>query len=160
MHEGEDIFGRRLSREVVRERVVDETTSEEFVCEQINETLDSFDGTVETLRITGGKLLSCGHVHQPGQKVARCDACSEKAGRTVYICEKCGVTCPITGQSLCLRCTKLGPDGRRYSPKGYKRAKRTGLFQTNQETSRAFLSQPVCVPGRSSSLLKRLLEWW
>lgn len=160
MHEGEDIFGRRLSREVVREQVVDETTGEEFVCEHISETLDRFDGAVESVRRTGGKLLACGHVHQPGQRMARCDACSKEAGQTVYVCEKCGVTCPVTGQSLCLRCTKLGPDGRRYSPKGFKQAKQMGLFRTNQEASPAFLSQPVCAPGRSRSLLKRLLEWW
>jgi hypothetical protein len=160
MHERDDLMGRILERRVYRESIGDESTGEEFTSEQSRETRETFDGSIETVESVNAKVLACGHVHLPEGVLARCDACSKEAGQTVYVCERCGVTCPVTGQSLCLRCTKLGPDGRRYSPKGYKHAKRMGLFQTNQETSPAFLSQTVCAPDRSRSLLKRLLEWW
>ena len=159
MHEGEDIFGRRLSREIVREQITDET-GDEFVCEHIIETVDRFDGAVESVQSTEGKLLACGHVHQPGHRMVRCDACSKRAGCTVFVCASCVERCACTGLHICPKCAKIGPDGRRYSPKGYKQARRMGLFDTPQAASPSCAARPVCAPARRSSLLGKLLEWW
>ena len=139
MHEGEDIFGRRLSREVVREQVVDETTGEEFVCEHISETLDRFDGAVESVRRTGGKLLACGHVHQPGQRMARCDACSKEAGQTVYVCEVWRRVLHKALSKVHEISPTVGGTARRVSSR-----QSNGTLPNEPEASPAFLSQPVC----------------
>ncbi len=154
MHDGEDIFGRRLSREVLSEKVSDESTGEEFVCEQSRETLETFGGAIEQVDSVNAKVLACGHLYRPGQRISRCDACSKKTGRSVYVCDSCVCMCYLTRLPICPKCAKIGPDGRLYSQTGFKQAERMGLFDTPQAAS------PVCAPARRSSLLGKLLEWW
>ena len=150
----------RLERNVVRERIVDGVSGEEFTSEQTVETVETHDGTIQTIQNANAKLLMCGHLHRPGQLAARCDACSKKAGHTVLVCKACAVTCPMTGQTLCLRCTKPGPDGRRYSPQGYKMAQAYGALQPEAGTAGGGAASPVCAPTRRNSLVSKLLEWW
>jgi hypothetical protein len=96
-------------------------------------------------------------VHHGGY-VARCNNCSNKAGHPVYICGTCAVTCPITGETLCRRCSKLGPDHRRYSPEGLQQAQKMGLFDHFQPQPPA--GSPRGPQSRSFSVLLRFLEWW
>ena len=51
----------------------------------------------ETLESTAPIILQCGHTHSLGQPILRCDTCSRKAGRTIVICAKCHVRCPMCG---------------------------------------------------------------
>jgi len=160
LRDDSSLCGRSLERRRIQERYVDARSGDEFTLEHLIETSESPDGPVETQEQVGVRVIDCNHLHRLGENIARCEGCSEKAGRPVYVCEKCAVTCPVTGQSLCLRCTKLGPDGRRYSPKGYKQAKKMGLF----DRPPAPVPQPpspVCMASRPKrNLVTRVLEWW
>ena len=166
MFDDSDIHGRRVERRVISDIVTDENWGEEYAARAILETTQTFGGTVETNEESGVTMLACGHPHRPGGYLARCERCSQKAKRPVYVCAHCSVTCPVTGQSLCLRCTRPGPDGRRYSPEGYQWAQRAGCFDATAAASSPTPSVPVCAPSRPvcapsrQGLLSRLLEWW
>lgn len=157
---GENAFGRHIERHVVRERVFDEFSGAEFANESMAETVESADGGIETLEHSDIRLLDCGHPHRPGQYVARCDGCSRNQRRPVLVCGQCAVTCPVTGESLCMRCTRPAPDGRRYSPQGHKQAERLGLFAAPRPVGAEQIPSPPCVPARRRGLIVRLLEWW
>ena len=159
MPEGtDDLVGPKVARRVVRDRILDEASGHEFHTEESIETASTFDGSEEEVENRVRQLLGCGHVHQVGGYVARCDSCSKKAGNPVYVCGLCAVTCPVTGETLCRRCSKLGPDLRRYSPEGLQRAQDMGLFDHFQP------QPPVGSPrgslSRISSVFRRFLEWW
>ena len=154
------LFGRRIERRVIRSRVLDEPSGVEQADEEVEEIQETLDGAIEGIQVPFTRQLVCGHPHRPGEYLARCEACSEKAKRPVYVCEKCAVTCPVTGQALCLRHTQLGPDGRRYSPEGHKQAGRMGLFAQPSLTQTMPVSGPLCTPSRLGRLVGKLLEWW
>ena len=168
MHERDDeVFGWSLSRDVSRDSMLDDQYATESVAESFKETKEWFDGRIDTVANAVARVLKCGHLHRLGDALVRCERCSSKAKRAVYVCERCGVTCPVTGQTLCLQCTELGPDGRRYSPRGYKRARRLGLFDLPTAELRAPSAHPaLCAPSRlgrrggGRGLLSCLLEWW
>lgn len=148
-----DLGGRRLEHHVRVDRILDVESGHEFGAEHATETSESFDGVVETVEYMTRRVLPCGHLHQIGQPLARCDACSANAGKPMFVCQSCSINCPVTGASLCVRCTCLGPDGRRYSPAGLKQAKKMGLFNS-PSASRAPAG------ARRKGWLARLLEWW
>ena len=151
----EDLFGRSIERRVKRHRVVDPKTGEEIVSSARMETSTGFDGAVEEIHEINLSMQDCGHVLKLGDTPTRCEGCSEREGRAVYVCQKCSVQCPVTGELLCVRCTVIAPDGRRYSLDGAKQAERAGWF----DKPRSQPSQPVCSPSRKS-LLDDLMEWW
>lgn len=154
----DDLGGGKVARRVIIERILDEVSGHEFHTEESIETAITFDGTEEEIQNHVRQLLGCGHVHQVAGYVARCKACSQKAGHPVYICGMCAVTCPVTGETLCHRCSKPGPDGRRYSPEGYKQAKSMALFAHSQPQPPA--DSPRSPRSRVFYLLRRFLEWW
>jgi len=144
-----DLGGRRVERHTRRDRVIDEESGHEFGAEHVTETSESFDGVIETVEHMTRRVLPCGHLHQIGQALARCDACSANAGKPMFVCQSCSIICPVTGASLCVRCTCLGPDGRRYSPAGLTQANKMGLFNS-----------PSAASAPRQGWLARLLEWW
>ncbi len=152
-----DLAGRRLERFIRRDRVIDEEFGHEFSAEVGSDSLVSFDGTVETVEHATRKLLPCNHLYQVGQSLAQCDACSKAKKRPVYVCrDSCSIVCPVTGSVLCLRCSRLGPDGRRYSPDGLKQAKKMGLFEPHSSRGTSLPS----INTRCRGLLSWLLNWW
>lgn len=153
-----DLGGRRIERHVRRERILNEASGHEFGAEHIIEVSETFEGILDTTEHMQRQALACGHVYQIGQNLSRCHSCSAKAGHPVYVCATCAVSCPVTGEALCLRCSKLGLDGRRYSPAGLKQAKEMGLFDQPQPTRPCEILPSAAPRGRS--LLRRLLEWW
>jgi len=169
-HDLEALFGRRVEEHVFRERIVEEGSGAEFSGEGSKVVSVRFDGVLEILERLNKTLLPCGHLHRPGDILVRCDACSRRAGgRPVLVCPECAFTCPVTGQTLCVRCGKLGPDGRRYSRRGYRRARRLGFFtlprivpppeQGPPATDVPSTAPPASYPARKG-FLRKLLEWW
>jgi hypothetical protein len=148
-----ELSGRRMERHVESEHIGD-GTGDELVTESVVDVTETFGGTAEHASRVDGALLSCGHVHRPGEYLARCDACSKKAKRTVYVCGECAFTCPVAGQSLCRRCGVPAPDGRYFSRKGLKVAKKQGWFDS--------AIPPMEPPPHTCrrGLLSWLLEWW
>ena len=146
-----DFVPKRLSRSVYIERTVDAETGAEEVSENTRDLVEGWDGTLETVSSREARAQACGHVWQPGQSLARCEMCSKKAGKTVFVCEACSVTCGMCGMSLCLRHTKPAPDGNRYCKKCHRKV----LRQLHSEQSGAKPS----LTGRTG-LLGRILEWW
>ncbi len=150
-----DLSGRRLERVIRRDHTIDEESGHEFTAEVGSETVVTFDGTVETVQHTVRKVLACRHLYEVGMPLVRCDSCTGKAGKPMYVCENCAIVCPVTGLVLCQRCSLLGPDHRRYSPDGLKQARKMGLFNTSSSSrSRDATAEPRC------GWLARLLEWW
>ena len=162
----DDIFGRRIERRVMGEIFRDDVFDTDFDSRQVAETIETSDGTLEVSSLSHGTMHTCGHAHRPGQDIVRCEASSQKARRAVYVCPRCAFTCPVSGQTLCLKCGRLGPDGRRYSPEGLKQAERMGFFDrpTRAPDAGPRFEQPstrvVCAPRRGKSLWQSLVEWW
>lgn len=150
----DDLFGRRLSRSVYVERVVDPETGAEFVSEDSRDLIEGWDGTLETLSSREARAQACGHVWRAGEPLARCDLCTRKAGRAVYVCEACSVLCGRCGRSLCLKHTKPAPDSRQYCKKCYRKA----LRQIRSE--QAVRQGSLAGSGMGRSWLSSLLEWW
>jgi hypothetical protein len=143
-----DVFGRRLSRSVYVERVVDSETGAELVSENSRDLVEGWDGTLETVSAREARRQACGHVWRAGEPLASCESCSRKAGQTVYVCEACSITCGRCGRSLCLRHTKPAPDGNRYCKRCYRKA----LRQLRSEGRGSITG--------GSSMLASFLEWW
>ncbi len=177
MHDDSELAGRRLSRDVLEERIHDETG--DFIRSRIvRERVESWDGVTETLESTAPIILQCGHTHSLGQPILRCDTCSRKAGRTIVICAKCHVRCPMCGKSVCLVHSRPGEDGQRYCS---KRCKRRGQKFFAKAPAKPTSSTPAVPPkspvspkasvetypmpvarstGSFSRFLGRVLEWW
>lgn len=149
--DGSDIFGKRLSRAVCVERTVDVITGAEEVSESSREVVEGWDGTLETVSMREARVLVCGHAWRSGEALARCELCSKEAGRTVYVCGACSVTCSGCGKTLCLKHTKPAPDGNRYCRKCYRIALRQ--LRTQRTAGRGTAS------GKAG-LVSRFLEWW
>ena len=153
----DDLVGRRLERKVVRDRYVDLATGDEFIQQSINDVCRGVDGSIESVDGNEILVLSCGHALAPGHHpIVRCSSCSQASGFPVYVCPNCAITCPVTGAVLCMSCSTLAPDGKRYSAPGLKQAMQRGLFDGSK------LSRPRNVFGvnRLTRFLQRLLEWW
>ena len=148
---GSDIFGKRLSRAVYVERTVDVITGEEEVSESSREVVEGWDGTLETVSMREARVLVCGHAWRSGEALARCELCSKKAGRTVYVCGACHVTCSGCGKALCQQHTSAAPDGRRYCARCLRKALRQ--LRAQRAAGRGTAS------GKAG-LLSRFLEWW
>lgn len=149
-HKLPNLAGNRISRRVRSDRVVDELGNT-FGSEESIEVSETFDGVEEQREHVVRQLLACGHVHEVGAPLVKCDSCSAKAGRPAFVCESCAVTSPLSGQGICVRCSIMAPDCRRYSPKDFKRAKKMGLFDKPQNFS-------ICTPSRGG-LLTRSIAW-
>lgn len=162
MHSEDDAYKRRLERHVRRSRFLDPETGDELTCEQVSEVVERIDGTLETLEQENANFLHCRHLHRLGQSVSRCEPCSEGSGSPRYVCSACAVVDPVTGVSACLRCTRIGPDGRRYTETGLKMAKELRLFE-KRSTDLQKPESPVATDGNRRvrrGLFTRLLEWW
>ena len=148
---GSDLFGKRLSRDVYIERRVDVLSGAEEVSESSREVVEGWDGTLETVSMREARVLVCGHMSRTGEARTRCELCSKEAGRTVYVCGACSVTCSGCGTPLCLKHTKPAPDGNRYCWKCYRIALRQ--LRTQRTAGRG-----TACPG--NGLVSRFLEWW
>ncbi len=159
MPSSEDFFNRSLERDVIRERTTDPAWEEEFVDERTIESSEAFDGARERVVRSESRIVDCGHPYRLGgdASLVRCNECSRRQKRAVYVCKDCSFTCPILGVVLCARCGLRGPNGQLYSKKGFKAARRMGLF--DNLSPRATAPAPVCTPSRVG-LLGRILRWW
>lgn len=136
---GRDLMGRRLGRNVVVHRTIDAVTGAETVMESSREVLETFDGAQGTTVDEPSAVLHCGHFWRPGQPLARCDECSRKARKTVYICAACAVQCQLCGRALCMEHTRPA-SGQRYCPKCLRKLPGAGT--------------------PTQGLLSGLLSWW
>ena len=147
----EDLFGKRLSRDVYVEHVRDTNGDEALTGLNSANVAEGWDGTIERIFTRGRVTLWCKHLYKPGDdSIASCDLCSKEAGRSVFVCEQCRANCALCGKSLCIAHTRPTPDGMRYCKMCFRKGQKLALEKLGRTGQ----------PGILGRALASILEWW